>query len=198
MTFPVGKDGLPVILFETQDLWENWFENNLSARGVWVQLAKKNSGIQSISYEQAVESGLCYGWIDGVKNGWDDKTWIQRFSPRKPASKWSKINKEKALKLIEAGKMQPSGFAAIEISKLKGTWDNAYDSQKTAKIPADLQAELDKNPLAAEYFQSLESVNRYAILHRLQTSRTPELRSKKLNQFMEMLVRKEKIHNLNS
>ncbi len=132
-----------------------------------------------------------------MKKAFDDDTWIQRFSPRKPASKWSKINKEKALKLIEAGKMQPSGMVIIEISKKKGTWDTAYDSQKNTMVPDDLQAELDKYPEAAEFFNSLNGVNRYAIIYRLQVSRNPEIRDKKLIQFIEMLKRKEKIHNTN-
>ncbi len=124
----VGKDGLPVILFETEEIWAEWLCENLNCTGVWVRLAKKSSGVKSIDYFQALEVALCYGWIDGIKKTWDDVSWIQRFSPRKPASKWSKINKEKVLKLIEAGKMEPSGMAVIEISKKKGTWDTAYDS----------------------------------------------------------------------
>lgn len=124
----VGKDGLPVILFETEEIWAEWLCENLYCTGVWVRLAKKSSGVKSIDYFQALEVALCYGWIDGIKKTWDDVSWIQRFSPRKPASKWSKINKEKVLKLIEAGKMEPSGMAVIEISKKKGTWDTAYDS----------------------------------------------------------------------
>ena len=192
------KDNLPVILFETEQNFINWLEENVGKTGLWIRIAKKNSGIVSITYEQAVEVALCFGWIDGLKKTYDEKTWIQRFSPRKPASQWSKINKEKALKLIEAGKMQPSGFATIEISKNKGTWENAYDSQKNKKVPDELQAELDKNPDAAEFFNSLNSVNKYAIIYRLQVSRNPEIRAKKLAQFVEMLKRKEKLHNLNS
>ena len=191
----VGKDGLPVVLFETMGTWANWLEQNADTAGVWVRLAKKASGIKSIDYFQALEVALCYGWIDGIKKTWDDVSWVQRFSPRKPASKWSKINKEKALKLIESGKMQPSGMAAIEVSKKKGTWDTAYDSQKNTTMPDDLQSELDKNPEAAEFFSTLNSVNRYAIIYRLQTARTTELRAKKLALLIEMLNRKEKIHN---
>lgn len=191
----VGKDGLPVVLFETMELWGAWLEQNDGTTGIWVRLAKKNSGVKSIDYFQALEVALCYGWIDGVKNTWDDVSWVQRFTPRKPASKWSKINKEKVLKLIEAGKMKPSGMAVIEVSKKKGTWDTAYDSQSNTKVPDDLQAELDKNPEAAEFFGSLKSVNRYAIIYRLQTARTPELRAKKLAEFVEMITRKEKIYN---
>lgn len=191
----VGKDGLPVVLFETMETWGAWLEQYAGTTGIWVRLAKKSSGVKSIDYFQALEVALCYGWIDGIKKTWDDVSWIQRFTPRKPASKWSKINKEKVLKLIEDGKMKPSGLAVIEISKKKGTWDNAYESQKNTKIPDDLQAELDKNPEAAEFFSSLKSVNRYAIIYRLQTARTPEIRAGRLASFIEMLNKKEKIHN---
>ena len=194
MTELVGKDGLPVVLFETMELWAAWLEQNAGTTGIWVRLAKKNSGVKSIDYFQALEVALCYGWIDGIKKTWDDVSWVQRFTPRKPASKWSKINKEKVLKLIEDGKMKPSGLAVIEISKKKGTWDNAYESQRNTKIPDDLQAELDKNPEISEFFSSLKSVNRYAIIYRLQTARTPELRAKKLAEFIEMLNKKEKIY----
>lgn len=195
MTELVGKDGLSVVLFETMEMWAAWLDQNAGTTGIWVRLAKKNSGVKSIDYFQALEVALCYGWIDGIKKTWDNVSWIQRFTPRKPASKWSKINKEKVLKLIEDGKMKPSGLAVIEISKKKGTWDNAYESQKNTRIPDDLQAELDENPEIAEFFNSLKSVNRYAIIYRLQTSRTPELRAKKLAQFVEMLNKKEKIYN---
>ncbi len=188
-------DGLPVILFETEGEWASWLENNGDEPGLWVQIAKKASGITSISYEQAVEVALCFGWIDGLKKAFDSKTWIQRFTARKPNSKWSKINKEKALKLISAGKMRPSGMAAIEIAKKKGTWDTAYDSLKNAEVPEDLKAEFKKYPEAARFFKTLNSVNRYAIIYRLQIARTPEIREKKLSQLVEMLLRNEKIHN---
>ena len=190
-----GKDGLPVILFETEKMWADWLAKNTNAPGLWVRIAKKGSAVKSVDYFQALEVALCYGWIDGIKKTWDDVSWIQRFTPRKPASKWSKINREKALKLIESGKMQPSGLAVIEISKMKGTWDTAYDSQKNTTVPDDLQAELDKNSEAAAFFTTLTSVNRYAIIYRLQTSRTPALRATKLAGFIEMLNKKEKIHN---
>jgi len=189
------KDGLPIILFETEQALINWLEENGEKTGLWIRIAKKNSGILSITYEQAVEVALCFGWIDGVSNALDEKTWIQRFTPRKPNSKWSKINREKALGLIADGKMRPAGITIIEVAKSMGTWETAYDSQKTIEIPEDLQIELDKNPEAAEFFKSPESVNRYAILYRLQTALNPEIRTKKLAQFVEMLKRKQKIYN---
>jgi uncharacterized protein YdeI (YjbR/CyaY-like superfamily) len=192
------KDNLPIILFETEQDWIDWLEENGNEPGVWVRIAKKGSGITSINYQETLEVALCFGWIDGVKNTFDDKTWVQRFTPRKPNSKWSKINRNKAEVLITTGKMRPSGMAAIELAKQKGIWEAAYDSQKNASIPDDLQKELDKNPEAAEFFSSLNSVNKYAIIYRLQVARNPEIRTKKLDQFIEMLKRKEKIHNLNS
>lgn len=189
------NDDLPVILFETEQNLIDWLDQNSKSSGVWIRIAKKSSGVKSISYDQAVEVALSFGWIDGLKKTFDDKTWIQRFSQRKPTSQWSKINRDKALKLIDNGKMKPEGMAIIEIAKIRGTWDNAYDSQKTMTVPSDLQAELDKNPQAAEFFKTMESVNRYAIIYRLQVSRNPEIRAKKLAKFIEMLNRKEKIHN---
>jgi uncharacterized protein YdeI (YjbR/CyaY-like superfamily) len=189
------KDNLPIILFETEQDWIHWLEENENESGVWMQIAKKNSRIISISYQQALDVALCFGWIDGVKNRFDEKTWVQRFTPRKPNSKWSKINRNKAEELIAGGKMRPSGMAAIELAKQKGIWDTAYDSQKNATIPVDLQNELDKNPEAAAFFNSLNSVNRYAIIYRLRVSRNPEIRTKKLAGFIEMLNKNEKIHN---
>jgi uncharacterized protein YdeI (YjbR/CyaY-like superfamily) len=192
------KDNLPIILFETEQEWIDWLEDNGNEPGVWVQIAKKNSGVISISYQQALDVALCFGWIDGLKKKFDEKTFIQRFTARRPNSKWSKINRVKAELLIYEGKMRTSGLAAIEMAKQKGTWDTAYDSQKYITVPEDFQADLDKNPEAAEFFNSIESVNRYAILYRLQTARTPEMRSKKRKQFIEMLLRKERIHSTNS
>ena len=188
------KDNIPVILFETEEEWGKWLENNIDAPGVWVRISKKGSGITSISYQQAVDVGLCYGWIDGQKKKYDEKTFIQRFTPRKPKSNWSKINKEKALLFIAEGKMKPAGLATIENAKKSGAWENAYESQTTIKIPEDFQKLLDRNKLAKEFFETLNSVNRYAILYRLQSARNPETREKRLNQFIDMLNKKEKIY----
>ncbi len=189
------KDNLPVILFETEAEWADWLEESIIAPGVWVRIAKKGSGIISISYQQAVDVGLCYGWIDGQKQKYDETTFVQRFTPRKPKSNWSKINKDKALQFIEEGKMKPAGLVSIENAKKSGAWDSAYESQSKIEIPEDLQKFLDENKEAKEFFETLNSVNRYAILYRLQSARKPETREKRLKQFIEMLNKKEKIYN---
>lgn len=188
------KNNLPEIMFRNEEEWENWLENNIDASGVWLRIAKKRSGLISITYQQAVDVGLCYGWIDGLKKKYDEQTFIQRFTPRKPKSNWSKINKEKALRFIAEGKMKPAGLATIENAKKSGAWESAYDSQTTIKIPEDFQKLLDENKAAADFFETLNSVNRYAILYRLQSARKPETREKRLKQFIEMLNKKEKIY----
>ena len=189
------KDGLPVILFETEEEWSNWLEENISEAGVWMRIAKKNSGVTSISYQQAVDVGLCYGWIDGQKQKYDDKTFAQRFTPRKPKSNWSKINKNKVLQFIKEGKMKPSGLATVEQAKKTGAWDKAYESQSTIKVPADFNKALNENPAAMEFFKTLKSVNRFAILYRIHAAKTEELRSAKIKMFVTMLANGEKIYN---
>ena len=189
------KDGFPVILFENEAEWEGWLEKNGNETGVWVRIAKKDSGIRSVTYQEAVDVGLCYGWIDGQKQKFDEKTYAQRFTPRKPKSNWSKINREKALQFIAEGKMKPSGLATIENAKKAGTWDTAYDSQSTIKVPADFQKILKENPEAQAFFKTLNSVNRFAILYRIQTAKSTELRKEKMKKLVEMLSRKEKFHD---
>lgn len=187
---------LPILLFETIQQWNDWLEENHSkSPGIWLRIAKKGKGLTSVSYEEALEVALCFGWIDGRKNKYDDSSWIQHFTARKGKSIWSKINKEKALKLIDNGDMQPAGFAAIETAKLNGMWDKAYDSQSKIVVPEDFQLELNKNEVALLFFQELDSVNRYAILHRLQKASSAELRKKKMNEFLQMLQRREKIYS---
>jgi uncharacterized protein YdeI (YjbR/CyaY-like superfamily) len=186
----------PVILFPTSESWAEWLEINGNLPGLWVRIAKKGSNIQSISYDEALNIALCYGWIDGLKKTWDKDSWIQRFTPRKPKSNWSRINREKAEKFIAEGKMKPQGFKIIELAKESGTWDNAYDSQSNSKIPDDFREALEKNPDASDFFKTLESVNRYAILYRIQTTKTQQKRAEKISGFIEMLNKKEKIHNV--
>src|SRR5258706_7902096 len=166
---------LPVILFEQQQDWAAWLEQNHAvSSGAWLRLAKKASGLQSVSYAEALEVALCYGWIDGQKNSYDESSWLQKFTPRGAKSVWSKINREKALALIESGQMKPAGLKAIESAKQDGRWDAAYDSQSKATVPDDFQAALDQNSKAKAFFDTLKKYNRYAILFRIQTAKKAE------------------------
>jgi uncharacterized protein YdeI (YjbR/CyaY-like superfamily) len=182
-------------LFKSQKDWSSWLEkNHQKSPGIWLRLAKKNSGIQSVSYKEALEIALCYGWIDGQKKPESEEAWLQKFVPRSAKSVWSKINREKALALIASGEMKPAGLEAIENAKNNGRWESAYDSPRGATVPDDLQAALDKNLQAAEFFKTLNSANRYAILWRIQTVKKAETRARKIEQFVAMLERKEKLH----
>lgn len=192
---PGSSGELPVIMFEKPQDWADWLaENYDTSAGVWMQIAKKASGIASISYDEALEVSLCYGWIDGQKKSHDETSWLQKFTRRGRKSIWSKINREKAQKLIESGQMKPAGLKAVEAAQQDGRWAAAYDSQSRAAVPADFQAELDKNPEVRDFFATLESRNRYAILHRIHTAKKAETRARRIQQFVEMLARREKLY----
>src|SRR5215216_4573536 len=187
---------IPTLPFESKKKFAAWLakEHDKSA-GVWLKLAKKDSGVASITYEEALDVALCYGWIDGQKKGFDDRRyWLQKFTRRGPKSIWSKINTEKAERLIASGEMKPAGLKAIEAAKQDGRWNAAYASQKSITVPEDFQAALDKNKKAKEFFATLNSVNRYAILFRIQTAKKAETRLKRIQQFVEMLEKGEKLH----
>ncbi len=186
---------LPQRLFKRPADWAAWLaKNHAKSPGLWLQLAKKESGVQSVTYPEAVEAALCWGWIDGQAKRYDEKTWLQKFTPRGPRSIWSQINRDKALALIGAGQMQPAGLAAVERAKQNGQWDAAYASPKNSSVPADLQAALDTNPQAQAFFATLNSVNRFAITFRLQTAKKPETRARRLEQFLRMLANGEKLY----
>lgn len=188
-------DTLPVISFDTQHDWEVWLEeNHASARGIWLKIAKKDTGARSVSYAQALESALCYGWIDGQKAGFDEQYWLQKFTPRGPRSIWSKVNREKAMALIAEGKIQPAGLQQVELAKADGRWDSAYASQSTISIPDDLQSELDNDAEASAFFSTLDSANRYAILWRIHTAKKPQTRAARIRKFVDMLAKHEKLH----
>jgi uncharacterized protein YdeI (YjbR/CyaY-like superfamily) len=190
-----AKAELEAMAFADRNAWGKWLKgNHLSSPGIWLQLAKKDSGAKSVTYAEALEMALCYGWIDGQKRGHSDEAWLQKFTPRGRKSIWSKINREKALALIECGKMQAAGLAEIERAKQDGRWEQAYDSQSKAAIPPDLQAALDKNARAKAFFATLESRNRYAILWRVQTAKKAETRARRIVESVGMLERGEKIH----
>lgn len=181
--------------FSSQRQWEVWLEtNHRKSDGVWLRLAKKGSGLSSVSYGEALEIALCYGWIDGQKRPESEQAWLQRFVPRSGKSVWSKINRTKSLSLIAQGRMQAAGLEAIESAKKNGRWESAYDSPKAAEVPDDLQAALDASPKAQKCFRSLDRANRYAILFRIQTVKKTATREAKIRQFVEMLERNEKIH----
>lgn len=186
---------LPTRLFKTRRDWASWLgANHGKSPGVWLQLAKKAAGVQSVSYDEAIEVALCFGWIDGQKQTHDEQYWLQKFTPRSGKSAWSKINKAKALALIEAGKMEPAGLLEVERARKDGRWGAAYDSARTATVPHDFQAALDGNQPAREFFDSLDGRNRYAVLYRIQTVKMAATRERKIAQFVEMLARHEKVH----
>lgn len=184
-----------IIAFPTPQSWAEWLaDNHAMDEGIWIRLFKKGSGIPSITYQEALDEALCYGWIDGQKKACDDTSWLQRFVPRRPKSGWSKINCGHVERLIALGRMQPSGLKAVETAKADGRWDAAYDSPSAASVPEDFQRALDTNEAARAFFERLEKRNSYAILYRIQTARKPETRAKRIETFIAMLARGEKIH----
>ncbi|MBT2301584.1 YdeI/OmpD-associated family protein [Variovorax paradoxus] len=183
------------LFFETAAQWKRWLAtHHATSAGVWLHLAKKDSSERSVSYAEAVEEALCQGWIDGRKKADDDSFWLQRFTPRSARSVWSKINRDKAIKLVKEKRMLPAGKAEIDRAKKDGRWEAAYDGARTSAIPLDLKAALDADRRAAAFFETLDAANRYAILWRLQTAKKAETRERRLVQFVAMLARHEKIH----
>ncbi|PWW00957.1 uncharacterized protein YdeI (YjbR/CyaY-like superfamily) [Paenibacillus cellulosilyticus] len=186
---------LPVMLFEDPQALEEWLAaNHATSPGFRLQIAKKDSGIQSVNYAEALDVALCYGWIDSQKEKLDDKSWLQRFTPRGPKSIWSKVNVDKVELLIANGRMKPAGLEAIEKAKQNGLWDKAYESQSNATMPEDFAAELERNEKAKAFYETLNRQNKYAILFRIHNVKKEETRKKKIAQFVEMLEKGEKIY----
>ncbi len=186
---------LPVLSFADTRAWSRWLaSHHASSRGAWLKIAKKGSESESVTYAEALEVALIWGWIDGQKGKLDDAWWLQRFTPRGPKSIWSRINREKAVALIEAGKMKPAGLAEVERAKRDGRWEAAYTSQSRATVPPDLEKALAANPRAARFFETLESHNRYAVLFRVHTAKKPETRATRIAKFVAMLARHERLH----
>ena len=182
-------------LFKSKKDWAEWLEKNHGkSLGLWLRVAKKDSGVRSVSYKEALDVALCYGWIDGQKKPENEKTWLQRFVPRSERSLWSKINREKASALIASGEMKAVGLEAIEQAKKNGRWESAYDSPRRATVPGDFQAVLDGNARAKAFFEKLDGANRYAVLWRIQTVKKAETRARKIREFVGMLERGEKLH----
>lgn len=181
--------------FADREAWDAWLEKNHRKReGLWLRLAKKGSGKRSVTYAEALEVALAYGWIDGQKRPESELAWLQRFVPRGARSIWSKVNREKALALIASGQMKAGGLQAVKFAKKNGRWESAYDSPKGAAVPGDFQAALDASPRAREFFQRLDRANRYAVLFRIQTVKKAETRARKIVEFVGMLERGERIH----
>lgn len=188
-------DDLPVILFPSAAELESWLEREHGAsEGVWVKIAKKGSGAVSVSYAEVVELGLCFGWIDGQARSHDERHYLQRFTPRRSRSKWSRLNRDRVENLIAAGRVRPSGLAAVEAAKADGRWDAAYEPPSTAEVPPDLERELKRDRAARAEFEKLDGNNRYAIIYRLNDAKRPETRERRLRKYVEMLRRGEKIH----
>jgi uncharacterized protein YdeI (YjbR/CyaY-like superfamily) len=185
-----------VLPFATAEEWEAWLRahHETVTAGVWIKFARKASGIPTVTYREALQVALRFGWIDGQARGHDESWYLQRFTPRRARSIWSKRNREFATALIEAGDMEPAGLREVERAKADGRWDAAYDAPSTATVPDDLKAALEANPAASEFFAGLDRQNRYAILHRVQTAKRPETRARRIETFVAMLAAGEKIH----
>nr|WP_189956420.1 YdeI/OmpD-associated family protein [Streptomyces alanosinicus] len=190
---PIGAD--PILAFASQEAWEGWLEErHADVRGVWLKIPRKDSGIDGVGYPGALESALCFGWIDGQKKKLDEQHWLQRFTPRRPGSRWSKVNRQKAIELAEQGRMRPAGLREVEKAKADGRWEAAYANQRTATVPDDLRAALDASPAARDFFATLDSRNRYAVLYRIQDAKKPETRAARIEKFVAMLAAHQKLH----
>jgi uncharacterized protein YdeI (YjbR/CyaY-like superfamily) len=189
-----ADDGLPTIFFSSSGDWEDWLEANHRGRGVWIKVAKKASGIESVTTAEALDVALCFGWIDSRREALDEQYFLQRYTPRQPRGRWSRINREKVERLTAEGRMRASGLAEVDRAKADGRWDAAYDGQRTATVPDDLERELAARPTAKAFFETLDSQNRYAILYRLNDAKKPETRARRLAKFVAMLEAGETIH----
>jgi uncharacterized protein YdeI (YjbR/CyaY-like superfamily) len=190
-----ADDGLPQLGFASATEWEAWLEeNHAESSGLWVKIAKKGTGIPTVAYPEVLEVALAFGWIDGRRERLDDEWFLQRFTPRRARSRWSKINRDTAERLIAEGRMRPAGLTEVERAKGDGRWDAAYEGQRSIGVPDDLQRELDARPEAKAFFEQLSSQNRYAILYRLQDAKRPETRARRLEKFVAMLEAGETIH----
>jgi uncharacterized protein YdeI (YjbR/CyaY-like superfamily) len=176
------------VSFASRDAWSAWLaDNHGEAGGVWLRLERKASGPVPLTHAEALEVAIAHGWIDGTRKRLDERHWLQRFTPRRARSKWSKVNRDKAVELIERGEMTPAGLAEVERAKADGRWDAAYAGQRTATVPDDLERELEQNPAARERFAALDSRNRYAILYRIGDAKKPETRARRIAKFIVML-----------
>lgn len=190
-----GNNDLSVLFFETPDAWRIWLENNFNdSSGIWIRFFKKNSGVLSVNYNQALDEALCFGWIDGQLKTFDAQSYIQKFTPRRARSIWSKRNIENIKRLEMEGRMRPSGIKEVVAAKGDGRWDRSYDSPSNMVIPEDFMNELLKDSKTAEFFNTLSKANKYAIAWRLQTAKKTETREKRMKSILEMLSQGKKFH----
>jgi len=190
-----AKPDLPIAPFASRKAWVAWLEEQHNkSDGLWLKIAKKGSGIETVTFQEALNVALCYGWIDGQRARFDERFFLQRFTPRRSRSKWSRVNREKVTKLIETGEMKPSGLREVERAKADGRWDAAYEPQSTATVPDDLLGELEKNDAAREFFSALNSANRYAILYQIQDAKRPETRARRIEKYVAMLAEHKKLY----
>jgi uncharacterized protein YdeI (YjbR/CyaY-like superfamily) len=191
----VPGDELPVLAFGAAADWQRWLEaGHSTSAGAWLAIAKKGGAKSGISYPEALDVALCFGWIDGQKRRLDDNHWLQRFTPRKPGGRWSKINTERAEALIAAGRMRAAGQREVDMARADGRWAAAYAGQRTSEVPGDLAQALAANPGAAAFFAAISSVSRYAILYRIGSVKRPETRARKIAQYVQMLAEHKTIH----
>jgi len=189
------KNSLKILSFPSAKKWKEWLEkNHAKSMGIWLRFFKKDSGVASVTYDEALDEALCYGWIDGLLQKYDEKSWLRKFTPRRPKSMWSKRNIKHVQRLLKAGRIQSAGKKEMEAAKADGRWKNAYDSSGTMKIPADFLAGLSKNKKAKAFFETLNRANTYAIAWRLQTAKKPETRSRRMQAILDMLAQGKKLH----
>ncbi|GKU05757.1 hypothetical protein FLAG1_06597 [Fusarium langsethiae] len=187
---PSVSSPLETRLFANPEEWEAYLSDNhqTNPSGLWLKIAKKSSPVPSITYDQALDTALCHGWIDGQRKSFDETHFIQRFTPRRKGSLWSQRNVKKVDALIAQGKMKPAGQAEIDAAREDGRWERAYSSSSNASVPDDFQKALDENKSAADFFAGLGKTKRYAFIQRLETAKRPETRTKRIEQFVILLA----------
>jgi uncharacterized protein YdeI (YjbR/CyaY-like superfamily) len=189
-----NTDSYPTLTFESQQQWEAWLEaNHALQQGVWLKFAKKDSGIPSVTYPEALDTALCYGWIDGLRKALDAQYYVQKFTPRRARSQWSRVNQDKVAALTAAGRMRPAGLRQVELAQADGRWAATANAPDVPEMPDDFQRELDANPEALAFFEGLNKRNRVAILGVIQAAKRPETRSARIRKFVDMLNRGEKL-----
>jgi len=194
-TSPTSKRDLPIKTFKSADAFEKWLAKNHSkSPGIWLRFFKKHSGMKSVYYPEALEVALCYGWIDALVNRYDEKSYLQRFTPRRARSGWSKRNRNHCRRLIREGRMQAAGLAQIKAARSDGRWQVAYESPRKMKVPDDFLKQLAKDARAEEFFKTLDKANYYAIAWRLNTARKPAIRESRMKKILSMLASGKKLH----